>query len=97
MTNFPWPMDKPIEEIEEEVERNKDGYDQFVLSDIRYLLTRLKRAEGERECEWIHVVPDGIGTWWESSCGLLGNPPSEDWRFCPECGGKIVRSEEVKE
>ena len=49
MTNFPWPMDKPIEEIEEEVERNKDGYDQFVLSDIRYLLARLKKAESERD------------------------------------------------
>lgn len=61
------------------------------------LLTRLKKAESERWCEWVHVVPDGIPTWWESSCGLNGEGPNYAWRFCPECGGKIVKSEEVNE
>jgi len=42
---FPWPMDNPIEELERIAE-------QFGMSNfVYYLLTRLKKAESERD-EW---------------------------------------------
>ena len=48
MTNptFPWPMDKPVEEI---IESFLDG--DFIDDDriIDYLITRLKLADGERD------------------------------------------------
>lgn len=45
MTKFPWPMDKPIEEIEGEFRNmGKETYTIF-----RYLLTRLKKVEIDRD------------------------------------------------
>ncbi len=43
----PWPMDKPIEEIEA-ILSPKYYYGGFELH-IQYLLTRLKKAESERD------------------------------------------------
>lgn len=42
MTNYPWPMDKPIEEIAGDI---NCSYEEA----IRYLLDRLKIAEAERD------------------------------------------------
>lgn len=43
----------------------------------------------QEACEWVHVIPDGIGSWYESSCGLIGDGPNQSWKHCPECGKKI--------
>ena len=47
-------------------------------------------------CTWVHVCPDGIGSWWESSCGVAGNEPMHGWDFCPFCGEKLERIEGAK-
>ena len=45
-------------------------------------------------CIWEHVCPDGIDSWWESSCGVAGNEPMQGWVFCPFCGEKIKKYSE---
>ncbi len=51
MTNFPWPMDKPVEEIDSLVKTDW-SMDIFDLANVtNYLLTRLKKAESERDHE----------------------------------------------
>ncbi len=42
------------------------------------------------ECVWTLAMPDAEFSWYESDCGLNGNPPYESWKFCPECGRKVV-------
>lgn len=48
MTNYPWPMDKPIEEFSRELSHSWAN-NEDLSRHIDYLLARLKLAEGERD------------------------------------------------
>lgn len=41
----------------------------------------------ENVCEWEHVCPDGVSSWWESSCCASGEKPIG--KYCSFCGKKI--------
>jgi hypothetical protein len=51
MNEFPWPMDKPIDEID-----NSSVMEHWIHRDrkeyVQYLLTRLKKAESESELKY---------------------------------------------
>lgn len=60
---FPWSLDKPIEEIEQDVKLClKNGFD--MTGRLNYLLDRLKIAEAERDSlrEWTAPFKKG----WEN-------------------------------
>lgn len=57
MTNFPWPMDKPIEEIEAFLKKTYV----FNTDAENYLLARLKKAESDRDM--YKLMTENPGGW----------------------------------
>lgn len=33
-------------------------------------------------------------TWFESTCGVSGRKPLEDWQYCPYCGKRLEVKDE---
>jgi len=46
---FPWAMDKPIDEVGNYLEQCVVMGGVVTIEELRYLLTRLKKAESERD------------------------------------------------
>lgn len=46
---------------------------------------------------WTLIEPDGVSSWWESSCGMSGEKPDENWLQCPFCGVGINQLDNKKD
>ena len=87
-------MEDAIDYIENLYSDYYQNQDNKSLEEIRALALAKLKAEHNSDyakCNWAQICIDGIGSWWESSCGVNGDSPDDSFIFCPLCGGKIEK------
>jgi hypothetical protein len=80
-----------IKAIYQHIHYNQDEIKAGEVLD-KYLEDRTAVLNSHRlPCKWKIVYPDGVSSWWESSCNMAGAEPKIGWEFCPFCGKKILK------